>query len=413
MSSSGFDEAKVAFKAIAARLEGPAQRWTDGERLEHLQNIETLARILPALGHEHLDELTHASADELGGSLPRVLADRLRISVAEARRRIAEAADLGPRHSLLGEALAPKLAATAAAQRAGVIGDEHIKIIRDFFAQLPCFIDEPTREHAEEQLATVAAQRRPDELMRFARDLDLRLNPDGNFTDTDRARRRGFVIGPQGRDGMSYARGWVSPECRAGLDAVLAKWAAPGMCNPQTEHPVVNAKPSQDDMDHDFRSVAQRNHDALNMLVRHALTSGKLGSHQGLPVTIVATTTVAELHDKAGVAYTGGASVIPIPTLVRMAAQASNYLLVFDQTTKKCELYKGRSTRIATPEQRLVLYATERGCTHPGCDVPAYWCQGHHVNTDWAADGKTDIDNLTLACGPDNRKVKKGGWKTR
>ncbi|MFN8200894.1 MAG: hypothetical protein U0R72_21590, partial [Nakamurella multipartita] len=27
--------------------------------------------------------------------------------------------------------------------------------------------------------------------------------------------------------------------------------------------------------------------------------------------------------------------------------------------------------------------------------------------------GKTNIDDLALACGPDNRKVKPGGWTTR
>jgi hypothetical protein len=41
------------------------------------------------------------------------------------------------------------------------------------------------------------------------------------------------------------------------------------------------------------------------------------------------------------------------------------------------------------------------------------WCQVHHADKDWAAGGHTDIDNLTLACGPDNRNVKDGGWRTR
>ena len=58
-------------------------------------------------------------------------------------------------------------------------------------------------------------------------------------------------------------------------------------------------------------------------------------------------------------------------------------------------------------------HATERGCTHPGCDIPVYWSQVHHATKDWADGGHTDIDNLTLACGPDNRLVKYGGWKTR
>ncbi len=31
----------------------------------------------------------------------------------------------------------------------------------------------------------------------------------------------------------------------------------------------------------------------------------------------------------------------------------------------------------------------------------------------WAATGRTDIDDLTLACGPNNRQVEEQGWTTR
>jgi hypothetical protein len=33
--------------------------------------------------------------------------------------------------------------------------------------------------------------------------------------------------------------------------------------------------------------------------------------------------------------------------------------------------------------------------------------------TDWANGGQTDITDETLACGPDNRRVKPGAWSTR
>ena len=56
--------------------------------------------------------------------------------------------------------------------------------------------------------------------------------------------------------------------------------------------------------------------------------------------------------------------------------------------------------------------ANDRGCTRPGCTAPGYWCQVHHVDG-WAADGETNINELTLACGPDNRLVEEGGWTTR
>jgi hypothetical protein len=52
-----------------------------------------------------------------------------------------------------------------------------------------------------------------------------------------------------------------------------------------------------------------------------------------------------------------------------------------------------------------VLYATDRVCTRPGCTAPAYWCQVHHAEKDWADGGQSNITEETLACGPDNRMV--------
>ena len=37
----------------------------------------------------------------------------------------------------------------------------------------------------------------------------------------------------------------------------------------------------------------------------------------------------------------------------------------------------------------------------------------HHATQDFATGGRTDIDELTLACGPDNRLASDGGWRTR
>ena len=198
----------------------------------------------------------------MGGAPSHVLADRLRITRAEAGR-IDDAADVGPRLALTGESLPPRLEDTAAGQQEGLIDGEHLKIIRGFFARLPSFIDDPTRADAEQKLAAVAESYRPDELQRFADHLDLVLNPDGTFSDEDRARRRGVNVGPQGPDGMSRLTGWLNPELRAGLDAVLAKWAAPGMCNPADETPTVTDAPPNRAINGDYRTTAQRNHDAL------------------------------------------------------------------------------------------------------------------------------------------------------
>lgn len=60
----------------------------------------------------------------------------------------------------------------------------------------------------------------------------------------------------------------------------------------------------------------------------------------------------------------------------------------------------------------MMLFARDRGCTRPGCTAAASRCQAHHVTTDWRQGGPTDITNLTLACGPDNRLADTGGWTT-
>ena len=127
------------------------------------------------------------------------------------------------------------------------------------------FVDVETRQKAETQLARLGGEHRPDELSKLADKLTDCLNPDGNFTDDDRARRRGITIGKQDIDGMSPITGYLTPEARATLDAVLAKLAAPGMCNPADLAPCISGTPSQAAIDNDTRSAGQRSHDALNV----------------------------------------------------------------------------------------------------------------------------------------------------
>ncbi|MDA2894886.1 HNH endonuclease signature motif containing protein, partial [Mycolicibacterium sp. BiH015] len=55
----------------------------------------------------------------------------------------------------------------------------------------------------------------------------------------------------------------------------------------------------------------------------------------------------------------------------------------------------------------------EGGCTKPGCTIGAYGCQVHHVTADWVDGGNTNVNDLGLACGPDNRAVSDGGWATQ
>lgn len=301
------------------------------------------------------------------------------------------------------------MAATAAAQREGAIGTGQIAVIRQFFAALPSWVDVETQAIAERQLAQRGTEFRPEQLRKLADRLACCLNPDGIFTDADRARRRGLTLGKQDIDGMSRLCGWITPEARATLEAVLAKLAAPGMCNPEDLAPIVDGAPGEEAIRRDSRSTSQRNHDGLNAALRAVLASGELGQHNGLLATIIVSTTLRELESASGKALTAGGTLLPMSDVIRMARHAHHYLTIFDDG-RAIGLY--HTKRLASPGQRIVLHAKDRGCSAPGCEVPGYLCEVHHVD-DYAVCRTTGMDNLTFACGSHHRLIKPGGWTTR
>jgi len=382
---------------------------TTPERLRVLERWEQLRRWQPAVEHVLINQLAEqGDPTELGGTLSSALANRLRISRGEASRRIHEAADLGPRRALTGEPLPPVLPGAAEAQRNGDLGAGHVAVIRSFWHRLPDVVDVETRQHAEAQLARLAGEHRPDELAKLADKLTDCLNPDGDFTDVDRAKRRGLSIGRQDIDGMSPIKGYLTPEARATIDAVFAKLAAPGMCNPADDQPCTSGTPSQAAIQGDTRSAGQRNHDALLAAARALLASGELGQHNGVPASIIVTTTLTELEAGCGKALTGGGSLLPMSDVIRLASHAHHYLAIFHDG-KALALY--HTKRLASPAQRIVLHAKDRGCSFPNCEVPGYLCEVHHCNR-YAVNPVTDINDLTLACGP-NHKLAEQGWTTR
>ncbi|BBX95797.1 hypothetical protein MLAC_10910 [Mycobacterium lacus] len=180
------------------------------------------------------------------------------------------------------------LAATAAAQKAGKLGAGHIAVIRRVHHRLPGWVDAATRERAQADLARQGSQYRPEQSPASGRyphagladTIADCLNPDGTYRDEDRARRRGLRLGNQQSDGMSELRGMITPELRATLEAVLAKLAAPGMCNPDSDTPCVDGTPSQTAIDTDTRTANQRNHDGLNAALRAMLGLQRFGPAQ-------------------------------------------------------------------------------------------------------------------------------------
>ncbi|MCV7193046.1 HNH endonuclease signature motif containing protein [Mycolicibacterium brumae] len=453
MSSNAYADREAIFAALAQAetahrvlASASLDALSAEEVLEVLARREALAWRAPAVDHRLLARLVvDGNPGVLGAAnLTLVLEERLRISRGVARRRLAEAADLGPRVALDGQPLEPVMPTVAQGAAAGVIGPEQIAIVRDTYAKIPAAVDPETRADAEKELAELAASYGPAHLQKLATVLLMVLDPDGDFADRRRAAKRGLSVGAQTHDGMRNLRASLTPEAWATLEPILEKLAAPGMCNPEDEHPCVSGTPSEDQIQGDKRTVSQRNHDALVAAMRALLASGDLGQHNGLPVTVIVTTTLAELEAAAhggapadlgtaptvepsattsqppacyvpaaltGWAVTAGGSFLPMSDLLRMASHAIHYLTVFDGHGRA--LWLGRTKRLANADQRIVLYARDKGCTKPGCTHSAYRCQAHHLTPyGRGREGRTDIDDLGLACGRDNTMADTHNWTT-
>lgn len=254
----------------------------------------------------------------------------------------------------------------------GVIGDDHLRAITRTMDVLPSCTSVEDRAAVEATLVREAARQDADFVTAMGRRIDDVFNPDGHYDENDRARRRGVTVSPQGPDGMSRVAGWIDPETRAYVEAVTAA-VRPGRHLPDgslAEQP-------------DDRSMPQRCHDGLKMGLKAGIGSASLGSHRGHPVTVIARTTLAELNQAAHAvtnpliampppARTGGDTAVPMRDLIRMAAGAIHYLVVFDDHRER-PLYLGRPTRIATADQRIICYARDGGCTRQDCTTGGYY----------------------------------------
>ena len=218
-------------------------------RVELAERLETQERTNRGLMYRVFGEI--ADPPDESAMVP-VLADKLwawlRIPPREIKRRMKMAARIRPRRQLSGPPLAPELPRVAAAVEAGTIGEDHLRVI----------------------------SRAVDIVKAAVRHIDEIFNPDGDFDEADRARRRGLQLGRQGSDGMSRLSGWIDPDTRCYVEAVTAA-VRPGRHLPDATLAEVT----------DDRSPAQRCHDGIKLGLKAGIGSGAMGSHRGHPVTAI------------------------------------------------------------------------------------------------------------------------------
>ncbi|WP_045823612.1 HNH endonuclease signature motif containing protein [Williamsia herbipolensis] len=373
---------------------------------------ETVVRQFESIGNRRILEVSDRDAHRTVGCVTVTEFLQTKLRITHPKKRLQAVRALEPMHAMTGEKLPPVCPNTARELAAGTIGPDHVHAVLDVMKKIPSAVDAEQRAGAEEVLAEFATTLTPKEITAAGVRILAHLDPDGTLTDDrDRARNRKLNLGCQDSQLMSKLTATLDPITRALFDVVLAKWAAPGMNNPDDElSPIgdgsdIDSNLLREAADRDHRSQSQRNHDALKALLDVAVNGGLLGgSHRGLPPQIIVSITDAQLREHAGVARTATGTDLPISDVITLAADAQPHLAVFSDVTGE-PLFFGRGRRLASQAQRLMAFAQYRGCSKDDCATPFAHTEMHHADADWADGGLTDATDMAPACGRHNRAV--------
>ncbi|WP_375491527.1 DUF222 domain-containing protein [uncultured Jatrophihabitans sp.] len=325
------------------------------------------------------------------GSSVDLLITLLRVAPGEAKARVEQALDMGPRHSLTGEPLGPVFPLVAAAQAAGEISAAHARAVTTSVYAIPPALATEAAPVAEQLLVKASRHCEPGLVARTGRELLARLNPDGVEPDDREAERRRDVT-LRRRAGRNLLTGELT-------DANAAAW--------QAIIDALSASQAALDGQRDDRTAGQRRHDALLDAGLRLLHTGTLPAAGGTPVTVTVTMSAAQLTEATGYARTAHGELISADRLLDLAAEADIIPVVCNDAGGV--LAYGRAIRTATCAQRRALTARDGGCCFPGCTRPASWCQAHHVIA-WQHGGATDLNNLCLLCPYHHREFERRGW---
>jgi hypothetical protein len=398
------DHCEVDFEHLLKVVEGgDLDHYDDVDYVGFMQKYERMRNRMALVDHRVIRDGVDRKLPETltQKSMQRVLTSALRISEAEASRRVRAAEKVGDRVSMRGEPLAPVRARLAAAQRAGEVSPEQANIILTGLAKVDRPGFDPADVDAAEQLLTgFAASFGPTDLKLLTNTVIDRINPDGSKPNDELNRDRRHLRLRARADGSYDGEFRLTGPLGAKLTAVLGPLAKPRvntMVGPDGR--LVEAP--------DERTHGQRMHDALEDVCDRMLRATGLPDSGGTPASVVVTIGLDDLLAKTGFGTTSDGAQISAREVLKLANQAE--ILPAVLSTGGAVLDLGRTRRIASPTQTMALIARDGGCSFPTCTHPPEWSERHHIRA-WVDGGLTNLDNLTLLCGYHHHNFAIRGW---
>ncbi|WP_404434487.1 HNH endonuclease [Microbacterium lacus] len=319
-----------------------------------------------------------------------------------------------------GETLPADLPVLREALLRGDVGVDGMSALIGPLADLRHAVGADVLSRAESELAAAARgvaapPARWQDLRLLAQVLVAYLDPDGAEPMGARAmRKRGMTIGAT-RDGLVPLHGNVLPEVAAQLQRLFDSILNPKVDGCAASGPrFVDSEGRDGDAagrSDDRRTRAQKQHDALATVLSVAARAGELPTIGGAAPTLIVSVRAEDFESGVGRADVAGVDEpVSIAVARQVACTGSIERVVMDKNGRILSL--GVDDRVFTHHQRRAIMIRDGNCIIPGCDVPASWCEIHHVE-EHARGGPTHTDNGVLLCWHHHRTLDTGQWQIR
>jgi Domain of unknown function (DUF222) len=375
---------------------------------------EIADRSRPELGAEGL-------AQQHGCMRPAAFLERvLRISGAEATRRIRLCAALCGTIAMTGEVLAPRYPALADAVAAGDVGSEAAAVIVRALDDARRVADPNDLDVAEAGLVDHARHQPVQLVTDLAIVVRDYLDPDGVLPREQETRaRRGIVLGRE-RNGIVPIRGGLAPSVaallRAAFDESNAPGAQPRFLSENDRRDGTLTSVSDDGTETvtvgDIRTREQRQHDVFGGLIKAGIRN--TGTEPGQirsTAEVTAHISFADLEAGTGLGWIDGIhEPVSANTIGQLLCDAKFRRILLGNNGEV--LAYGKARYPFNSAQRKAIIARD-GDTCVLCDSPAAWADTHHVEEFYThgALGETNVDNGVMLCEPHHDLIHHSEWQ--
>jgi hypothetical protein len=167
----------------------------------------------------------------------------------------------------------------------------------------------------------------------------------------------------------------------------------------------------------DPRTRPQLMHDVLAMALGAAARVADQRSVAGNSPTVLVSVRQSDLQARRGTGATfdgdrfGGPLPMSMAAITQLACSGATQRVALDDLGAIVGLWSPE--RCFTGQQRRAIALRDGGCIIPGCQVPAGWCEVHHITPHKDDPDGTHTSNGCLLCWYHHRTIETSGWDIR